>query len=393
SLMSGVAHLFPTTCTCMISVHFFSQYWVINALSSLIFVVGGTYLEVYPRQRLSIQGIIKTTLLTFTVLGCMTFFLKQFAFSRMVVLIAAIATPFFMIGWRQLLRNYFKGDRSAWGKDMFIRPTLLVGNGEGLVKLWQKIRGLRDISYNMLGAVTPSNDNEHLTKAGIPVLGRMENLNQLIRIHRVQQVIFSSDVLSYEQILQTMSQIDLPKLDYKIVPANLEFLIGKSTIERLDDYPLLDVEYAIGKPFNRLSKRLLDIVGSLTGLILLLPFCLSGMLIFGRRLYRQSIYSPHDKLLKIYQIKRQSHTGILNRWLQLFEVLRGRLSLVGSEIIPLPEQVDHSDYWYQPGLTGLTQINSARIHAPDDAAQFDLFYIRNYSIFLDLQILLKSIFR
>jgi len=372
---------------------FFSQYWVINLLSSLTFIIGGTYLEVYPRQRLSIQGIIKTTLLTFTVLGCLTFFLKQFAFSRMVVLIAAIATPVFMIGWRQLLRNYFKGDRSAWGKDMFIRPTLLVGDGEGLVKLWQKIRGLRDISYNMLGAVTPSKATEYLSEAGIPVLGRMENLKQLIHIHRAQQVIFSSDVLSYEQILQTMSKIDMPNLEYKIVPANLEFLIGKSTIERLDDYPLLDVEYAIGKPFNRLSKRMLDIFGSLVALLFLLPFCLPGMLIFGRRLHRQSIYSPHDRMLKIFQISRQEKNSILNRWLQLFEVLRGRLSLVGSEILVLPDQAEHSDYWYQPGLTGLTQINGDRIHTPEDAAQFDLFYIRNYSIFLDLQILLKSVFR
>ncbi|MGH1363086.1 MAG: glycosyltransferase [Calditrichia bacterium] len=370
---------------------FFSQYWVINALSSFIFVLGGTYLEVYPRQRLSIQGIIKNTLLTFTILGCLTFFLKQFAFSRSVVLLAAIATPLLMIGWRQVLRNFFKGDRSAWGKDIFIRPTLLVGSGAGLVMLWQKIRDLRDISYNMIGAVTPSDENRELLDADIPVLGRLENLDQLIRIHRAQQVIFASDVLSYEQILQTMSQIDLPQLEYKIVPANLEFLIGKSTIERLDDYPLLEVDYAIGKPFNRLSKRVMDMGVGLISLILLGIFCLPGLLLFVKRLHRLDIYSRTEPELNILQVEGLSRSALLNRWLQLWEVVRGRLSLVGSVIQESNNAVEHTDYWYQPGITGLVQLNKNRIQSPEDAEQFDLFYIRNQSVFLDIQIIFRAI--
>lgn len=371
---------------------YFHEAWIINLLSTIMFWGSAYYLGVYPHHRFSIQGIIKANILTFTLLASLTFFLKQFAYSRLVVIAAAFASPFFMILWRGILKRYYRGDKSAWGKDVFSKPTVIVGNGNGAVTLFQKIREMHDMSYDLLGVVTIGEDESIFKQSRIPVLGKIENLEQLISIHRVRQVIFSSEMLSYEKILKTMSEIGKPQLEYKIAPSNLEVVIGKSSIERLDDYPFLEIEYAIGKPFNRVTKRAFDIIVSSLLLIVSAPLLLPLLLIQLRNKKSVRILGAKGEAVSILQIKSVQSKNPANHWLLWWEVLWGKLSFVGAPMRENGEAAKPGSYWYKPGLTGLVQINRKKIITPDDMEKYHLFYLKNQSILLDVEILLKSIF-
>jgi GT2 family glycosyltransferase/lipopolysaccharide/colanic/teichoic acid biosynthesis glycosyltransferase len=371
---------------------YFREPWIINLLSTIMFWGSAYYQGVYPHHRFSIQGIIKANILTFTLLASLTFFFKQFAYSRLVVIAAAFASPFFMILWRGILKRYYRGDKSAWGKDVFSKPTVIVGNGNGAVMLFQKIREMRDMSYDLLGVVTIGEDETIFKKSQIPVLGKIENLQQLISMHRVRQVIFSSEMLSYEKILKTMSEIGKPQLEYKIAPSNLEVVIGKSSIERLDDYPFLEIEYAIGKPFNRVTKRVFDVLISSLLLILGAPVMLPAFLIRLRHKKKIHVWGARGEPVSILQIKSLQSKSPLNHWLLWREVLRGKLSFVGAPIRQGGETTKPGSYWYKPGITGLVQINRKKIITPDDMEKYHLFYLKNQSILLDVEILLKSIF-
>jgi lipopolysaccharide/colanic/teichoic acid biosynthesis glycosyltransferase len=366
--------------------------WIINLLSTIMFWGSAYYLGVYPHHRFSIQGIIKANILTFTLLASLTFFLKQFAYSRLVVIAAAFASPFFMILWRGILKRYYRGDKSAWGKDVFSKPTVIVGNGNGAVTLFQKIREMRDMSYDLLGVVTIDEDETIFKQNHIPVLGKIENLQQLISMHRVRQVIFSSEMLSYEKILKTMSEIGKPQLEYKIAPSNLEVVIGKSSIERLDDYPFLEIEYAIGKPFNRVTKRAFDIIVASFLLMIGAPLLLPVLFFQLRNKKNIHIVGAKSEPVSISQIKSLQSKNPANHWLLWWEVLRGKLSFVGAPLRENGEAARPGSYWYKPGLTGLVQINRKKIITPDDMEKYHLFYLKNQSILLDVEILLKSIF-
>ena len=372
---------------------FFHRDGIINLISMVIFWIIAYYLEVYPHHRFSIQGIIKANLLTFTLLASLTFFLKQFAFSRMVVLMAAIVSPLLMSLWRMVLKRYYRGDKSAWGKDLYSKPTIIVGAGKGGLALYQKIREMKDMSYELLGVVTINDEEADFAEAHIPVLGRLENLDKLVAIHNVRQVIFSSAMLSYQQILKTMSGMGMTGLEYKIAPSNLEVMIGKSSIERLNDYPLLDIEYAIGKPFNRFTKRMLDILLALGGFVLLAPVLGPLTLWRRRRRRRIDILGRMQSVITIAQMDALNPRRPVNLWLLLGEVLRGKLSLVGFPILPKDDagHHPHNDYWYRPGITGLVQINRSKILTPDDLEKYHIFYLKNQSLMLDLEIILKSV--
>ncbi len=372
---------------------YFRQYWVINLIASILFFTISFYLDIYPTHRFSIQSIIKANIITFILLAFLTFFLKQFAFSRMVVLMTFALSPLLMLLWRTILRRYYQGDKTVLGKDLFSKPTVVVGNGEDVKVLYEKLQARRDIDYELIGWVFV--DEKHLKENtdDRKLLGVLKDLKEIIRIHRVRQVIFSAHSISYEQILKTMSGVSSPAVEYKMVPSNLDVIIGKSHIERLDDYPLLDIDYSIGKKFNRLLKRLLDIAISFPLLLLTLPVYLVYFFLNRKKLKAYSLRYPGGNHITVRRYKAGNTRSRANNWLMLWDVLRGKFSLVGAPLEYFQQDSGSPDYFYKPGLTGLVQLNRDKLTSGDDAEKYHLFYLKNQSVLLDLEIILKSFWR
>ncbi len=371
--------------------NFWNQYWVINAISTVIFLGAAFYLQVYPRRRLSVQEILKANGITFLLLAALTFFFKQFAFSRMVVLFAALLSPLSMVGWRLILRRFYRGDSTAWGRDLFVKPTALVGDGPETVALFHKIQSLQDLSYELRGVITVAGDTRLFEHHQIPVLGRLPDLKQLIEIHRLRQIIFNAPSLSYEQILGAMSAIGRPDVEYKLVASRLDFLVGKSAIERLDDYPLVEIDYAVGRPFNRFVKRVMDIALAGGVWVVLLPLAALQWGVWRRQ--RQPVQWCTESGQRVTcRLTRQQRLRVVDWATVLWQVIRGRLSLVGAPLKRQCAEPARTQYTYPPGLTGLVQINRQRLHHAEDRDRYHLFYLKNQNLLLDLEILLKALF-
>ena len=210
---------------------------------------------------------------------------------------------------------------------------------------------------------------------------------------KIRQIIFSAHSLSYEQILQIMSSIKNPNIEFKMVPSNLEVVIGKSHIEKLDDYPLLEIDYSLGRKFNRYLKRGTDLFISLLFLVLLSPFALLSIIFRLKNHDKHKIIGADDRSLTVFRSRNSEKSSLLEFYSLLYQVMRGNLSLVGAPIVDEDASPETSGYLYKPGLTGLVQINQDKITSQDDAEKFHLYYLKNQSTLLDLEILLKSIFK
>ena len=253
---------------------------------------------------------------------------------------------------------------------------------------------MKDVSYDMLGIVTVGNGIENNANNGVQILGKIENLTNLVRLYRIKQIIFSTEKLSYEQILKSMSKIEYSFIEYKIVPSNLEVMIGKSNIERLDDYPLLEIEYSIGNPFNKFVKRFFDLFLSTMFLLITCPIALMILVIKRKRLKKFAITGDKNEKVVIRQLEKINFKRWINRWLLFLEVVKGKISIVGSPIIEyMGQNYMKSEFSYKPGLTGIVQINRKKIRLPEDVEKYHLFYLKNQSLLLDIEILLKAFFQ
>lgn len=372
---------------------FFHWYGVVNLIATVLFLGISFYLDIYPHHRFSMQSILKANIITFVLLGFLTFFLKQFAFSRMVVLFAFVLSPISMLLWRAALRRYYRGDKAALGKDLFSKPTVIVGNGEDVKLVYRKLRARMDIDYEIVGWVSQDEFAPDSLNGELQHLGTLSQLDRIIRFYRIRQVVFSAHSVSYEQILKTMSDVRNPLVEFKMVPSNLEVIIGKSHIERLDDYPLLDIDYSLGKPFNRLVKRLMDVAVALVGLILFLPYALVCRIFCSQHLEIVEYQTRRGGKIRFRQFRNLGENNPANLWFKLWAVLSGKLSLVGFPLEKGELSRFQEHYWYKPGLTGLVQLNRDKIYQPDDAEKYHLFYMKNQSLLLDLEILFKSLFQ
>jgi GT2 family glycosyltransferase/lipopolysaccharide/colanic/teichoic acid biosynthesis glycosyltransferase len=372
---------------------YWDQFWVINVIATILFSGIALYMDIYPTRRFSIQSIVKVNIITFLLLASLTFFFKQFAFSRMVVLLTFSVSPILMVGWRAILRQYYQGDRTVLGKDLFTKPTLVIGEGMGTRQFYQKLESLKGIDYDLKGWIDAKDSKTDEQSEDQNFLGHLTNVMQIVKMYKIRQIIFSAHSLSYEKILRIMSTVKNPNIEFKMVPSNLEVVIGKSHIEQLDDYPLLEIDYSLGRKFNRYLKRGTDFVSALFLLIFISPAIL---LFFPFRTIKkeiQYIIGIEGKIIKVFRPVSTGKRAILERSSLLYQVLIGNLSLVGAPIRANKPGMAEYKPLYKPGLTGLVQLNQDKISSKDDEEKYHLYYLKNQSSLLDLEIILKTILR
>jgi GT2 family glycosyltransferase/lipopolysaccharide/colanic/teichoic acid biosynthesis glycosyltransferase len=369
---------------------FLNQYIVINLLATAIFSGVAFSIDLYRKYKFSLIHIFKTNFATFFILSALTFFLKQFAFSRIVVVISAFFSTIIMILWRFIFRRNWKGAQVLLGQNIVQQRTVLVGTDDKTSDLVKKVNSYVRSGLNLVGLISLSADEVGTKIQGVSVVTTLDKMKDYIKLERINQIIFSTHSISYEKIIKTMSQIGNSGVDYKIVPQNLEVIIGKSSVEKLTDYQLVDIDYAIGKAYNRIIKRLFDILFSV---MILLPTSICWIvpivLLRWRKSYVQ-IWGENGERCNILQFKNNIFKGFLNKLLLAFYIFTGHISFVGA---PLRLNTDaEPNYFYKPGIFGLTQLNRHQIENITQEERYDLFYLKNQSIWLDLEIILKSLF-
>jgi hypothetical protein len=361
---------------------------VIHVSASLIFLGVAFFLDLYGKFKYSLVQVFKTNFTTFFIVSALTFFFNQFAYSRLVVLISALFSMLLMILWRFMLRLYGRKGTRRVGKEIFQKKTLLVGTDRNTEILINRLRQNFQTGYLLKGLIAINSEEVGKTIYGLHVVTDLDGLKDYVEMEKIDQVIFSTHNIAYEKIIKTMSQLNNTHIEFKMVPENLEVIIGKSIVERLIDYPLVEIEYPIGKTFNRYTKRLFDITVSAIILIFTFPIWAYQLWFRKKRIRKYDIWGDSGQRIVIKQTLNQPLTGVINKILLMVYIFYGKLSLVGAPIRQYSQK--QPTYFYKPGLMGLAQLNKINLSQNQDQDMYELLYIKNQSFWLDMEIMIKS---
>ncbi len=325
---------------------------------------------VYSYRKLSISRSFGGTLFAFVVISALTAFLKNFAFSRVIMIISGVLSVLLLPGWRMVVRLMGAGD-SPSRKTLFGRRTLIVGVGQAGQEVLKKLRNRPGEGYAVVGFIDVNRQHLGQKVNGIEILGSVDTIGKVINDHKISDVIFSTDSIPYSTILSVISKSRNRMVEFKLVPNSLEVIIGKTRVDQLDDIPFIEIQYNIDRTMHRVTKRTADIVVSFFLLILCAPF------VYFIRL-----------------LSRNQPSAFSSAIMAMPNVLRGSMSLVGR---PIAGAVSHTSftqngiYLGKPGIIGMVQIHSSQTLTDEEREQFELYYAKNQSLMLDFEIFLKAV--
>jgi O-antigen biosynthesis protein len=344
------------------------------AIIVLLLFMGGAY----ARDRHSVGRAFVSVLVGYVIISAIVFFAKEYAFSRAIVLIAGTMSLVLLPGWRWIAKlTSLLAARSGGRGGMFGTRTLIVGTGTPAQDLLKKLRTRIDGGYDVIGFVSVNRREIGEKVAGLEVVGSLDNVGKVIAERKVGEVIFSTEGISYSDILSVIARSNDRNVNYRLVPNSLEAIIGKTRIDNLDTIPLVDIEYNLHKASHRALKRACDILVTLVLLIVVYPFVW---------------------MLSARAKSRRASDSISELLLQLPAVLIGRISLVGRPLND-PDPVFRNNgiakgaqsYLGPHGLTGLVQLNADHNLSAEDIDRFKVYYAKNHSLALDFEILVKSL--
>ncbi len=345
------------------------KYLWINALASVLYVTIGSALDLFKSQKSSISNQLKAVLGSYLAVAVITFFARDLAFTRLGLAYGLIIATVLMVGLRLIQINISKSETKVTGRLKRSR-LLLVGNYSDAAPLKQQIYAHPNWNYEIVGMI--GIDEQHEEQDGL-----LPQLIDYVRAYKVDQVFFLLKSISYKSMLEQLSYLQNERVIVKLIPDSMDFILGKSNVEYLEKIPLIDVGLEYSKGINRWMKKIVECSIAVIFLLISAPLVLPSLLFT-----RDSRSKIRD--IKLYQPFMKHKWK--NRFLLMWNVLIGNIQIVGA---PLTNQ-KQSKLQYKPGITGLRQINESRLSNDSDAQNYELYYLQNYSIWMDLDILMKS---
>ncbi|GJQ32461.1 MAG: hypothetical protein HBSAPP04_13000 [Ignavibacteriaceae bacterium] len=329
---------------------------VIYTIPVLVHLFTSAVLSVYKKDRLSVLRTFGAVITGFFVITSLTFFFKDYAFSRGVVLILYFTLPFTLGGWRIFAKLWFKAGVS--GDVSFRKKAAIVGTGEEAIRLANKLLKKKGGS-RIAGLIGTKRIQIGERIEGFEVIGSLDNIIRVIRERGIEEVIFTTGELSYNAIIGIVAACRRENVEFQITGGESDFMVSKSEVSILNEIQLFEVNYNIGLPLHRVIKKSFDFLFSLFILIFLFPFLFVVRLITGRK------------------------SGLYRFTSGLSRVLTGEYSIVGPK-----SGASVGEPWL--GKKGLTGFWFTDIDEDEDSAKSDIFYAKNQNIWLDLEIIGKT---
>jgi len=314
----------------------------------------------YKRNSLSVLRSLISLTIGFVIITSSTFFLKQYAFSRAVVLITYGFTAFTYALWRIIFKFSFLNAKLS--KESY-SDAVIVGFDKKAVELNNKLSSNLSSPYKILGFIGFEVNDIGQTFESTKVIGIVKNLKKVIKEHKIKNIIFSSESLEFDKIFSIIAECQGEDVNFMISGNELDYMVGKSNIAHIEDIPLLKVDYNISRPSQKFIKRFFDFLFSL----LLLVF----------------VYPVSFIFTKVHSLKGE-YTDFIQK---IPSVFYGKLSFVG----PQKQRNQTELYWGKEGVTGLWYIQNVGITDQNENRRLDLFYAKNQNIWLDLEIIGKTI--
>jgi exopolysaccharide biosynthesis polyprenyl glycosylphosphotransferase len=343
-------------------------------------------------------------------------FAQNYLFPRSVLLVYIALDAIALALWRLLLDRLFPQPR---------RRAVIVGTGKAASLIAQAIRRHPWTGVEVVGLVGAKGGE----RPGLPLLGPVEDLTGIAEREQIDEVIVTPEESSWKDRISERIPADW-RADLLVWPSPFETMIGRLRFRIVGDLPLLEARMRPVEGVGAVAKRSFDIAVSAVLLVLSLPILLPAALVVavtsrGGVLYRQQRVGKDGHPFQLWKLRTmrrgaEGATGAVlsspgdprvtpvGRWLralrideipQLWNVLAGDMSLVG----PRPERPEFTSRFAEsvsgyrlrlsarPGLTGLAQVSGDYSTEPEIKLRYDLAYLNNWSLGLDLAILLRTL--
>ena len=331
---------------------------------------------------------------------------------------------------RELVREVLE---RRWRAGIGLKRILIAGAGELGRLVADKILEHRELGYQIVGFVDDRAAGDHLGYRGLPLLGTIREAAEISSREGIDHLYVALPPEQHVQMLELIETTSRECVDVKVVPDLLQVIALRARLEDLDGVPVININDVPLQGFNTIVKRGIDVVIS-SGALALLSIPIGSIALVvkatsrGPVFYRQERMGLDGKTINIVKFRSMHHeaekdTGpvwarendprvtVLGKFLrksnldelpQLWNVLRGDMSIVG----PRPERplfvAQFKDkipqymlrHKVKAGITGWAQVNGWRGNTSlEKRIEFDLYYIENWSLSLDLKIMWLTVLR
>lgn len=398
----------------------------------LVFNMGGLYRRSMRPRSPVYEGldILQLCMLAILAFIATTYFYEEYRYSRLTLFFFAILHPVFLVTSRSFLRKGLRAYRRKYPP----RKVLLIGGGGALQKAFEITNSLGLTDAELVGLVPLGIEkpNEELSRR-CRIFSIPDDWSQFFKQHPCETVILAPPREEHSFLDENLEKIAEHVIDIKALPDLSSFTRFASGIEVIDNIALINIHDSPLKGIGPVKKRALDLlVASLSllvfGPLMLLLAGLTKLSSSGPILYKQERMGLDGKVFSIFKFRtmpvgseqktgavwaskqddratfvgRLMRTTSLDELPQLFNVMRGEMSLVG----PRPERPVFVETFrknvpgymlrhkVKAGMTGWAQVNGWRGNTSvEKRIECDLFYIQNWSVLFDIKILILTLFR
>ena len=335
----------------------------------------------------------------------------------------------------------------ARSRQINLIPTLVVGRGPEASLCIREMRERPALGYRVIGVVE-TEPGQTLNYEDVPIVGALESLPEVIRDSGANEVIIADPKVNGDALFEVMMRCGRRRgVEFRIAPSLFNCLPRKTEIDQIGVLPMIRLFREPLSSSARILKRTFDLIFATLAITLLAPLWLLIALLIkldsrGRVFYTQERVGMDGRLFLLYKFRtmtagadpelhreyqrafiagraeanlgnenkptyklladpRITRIGKLLRRTsldevpQLLNVLAGDMSLVGPRP-PIPYEVEAYELWHRkrldmkPGLTGLWQVSGRNRLPFEEMVRLDLFYIENWSLLLDLEIILRT---
>lgn len=401
-----------------------------------VYALGGSYRD--PLRQSMISELFNRVWLT--ILGSLALFFLAFLDDPIpnykvyrVTLALYVGMQVFLSWFSLALMRY--GLIKLLRKKLFRFPTVIVGSGPAAERTWRELKAYgHELGYDVVGYVTPVQEEENRLKGQAKYLGRVDELEGVLLRRGIHHVVVATESADDQTLQVVLAQVNGLAVEVHLLPALRDVLGGSVRVASPIEIPWVTIGPSAPSPWYEAAKRLIDVGVSIVALIVLAPLMAILALLVrlsspGPILFRQERIGKNGRPFTIYKFRtmyvdaekdgpalsREGDPRItpIGRWLrktrldelpQFWNVLKGDMSLVG----PRPERayyinqiVKKAPEYKQllkvrPGITSLGMVKygyASSVEEMIERMQYDLIYLANRSLLLDLKILLYTILR
>ena len=320
-----------------------------------------------------------------------------------------------------------------WRAGVGLKRILIAGAGDLGRMVADRVLQHREFGYQVVGFIDDRAGGDHIGYRGLPLLGTLAEVADIAQRERVDHLYVALPLEEHAKLLDLIEITSRECIDVKVVPDLLQFIAIRARLEDLDGLPIININDVPLQGFNAWLKRVIDIVLSASALLVMgIPLAIIAALVkwtsSGQVFYTQERMGLDGKAFTVFKFRSmyegaEERTGPIwareddpratpvGRWLrrldldelpQFWNVLKGDMSIVG----PRPErpffveQFKHRIPQYmlrhkvKAGITGWAQVNGWRGNTSlEKRIEYDLYYIENWSVTLDLKIMWLTVFR